>query len=78
MIWLGSIDAAREIVKERSVFERESAVGMRLSAYLVSKAVVLFALVARPDAALRGDRAGLPPARRTDRRVPGDRSRCSC
>jgi hypothetical protein len=45
-IWLGSIDAAREIVKERSVFERESAVGMRLSAYMVSKVLILFALVA--------------------------------
>ena len=27
VIWLGSIDAAREIVKERSVFEREAAIG---------------------------------------------------
>jgi ABC transport system ATP-binding/permease protein len=45
-IWLGSIDAAREIVKERSVFVRESAVGMRLSAYMVSKVVILFSLVA--------------------------------
>jgi ABC transport system ATP-binding/permease protein len=44
-IWLGSIDAAREIVKEKSVVEREAAIGMRLSAYLVSKALVLFALV---------------------------------
>jgi ABC-type multidrug transport system ATPase subunit/ABC-type multidrug transport system permease subunit len=44
-IWLGSIDSAREIIKERSVFERESAVGLRLSAYLLSKLVVLFALV---------------------------------
>ena len=45
-IWLGSIDAAREIVKENSVFRRESAIGVRLSAYLASKAVVLFTLVA--------------------------------
>ena len=45
-IWLGSIDAAREIVKEKSVFHREAAIGTRLSAYLVSKALVLFALVA--------------------------------
>jgi ABC transport system ATP-binding/permease protein len=44
-IWLGSIDSAREIIKERSVFERESAVGLRLSAYLLSKLSVLFALV---------------------------------
>lgn len=46
MIWLGSIDGAREIIKERALMERERAVGVRLSAYLTSKAVVLFALVA--------------------------------
>ena len=34
VIWLGSIDAAREIVKEQAVFEREAAIGTRLSAYL--------------------------------------------
>jgi ABC-type multidrug transport system ATPase subunit/ABC-type multidrug transport system permease subunit len=44
-IWLGSIDAAREIIKERSVFDRETAVGLRLSAYLLSKLSVLFVLV---------------------------------
>jgi ABC-type multidrug transport system permease subunit len=43
-IWLGSIDAAREIVKEKHVYVREAAVGVRLGAYLTSKAVVLFAL----------------------------------
>ena len=46
VIWLGSIDAAREIVKERSVFEREHAIGTTIGAYLASKAVVLFGLVA--------------------------------
>jgi ABC-type multidrug transport system ATPase subunit/pSer/pThr/pTyr-binding forkhead associated (FHA) protein len=46
MTWLGTIDAAPEIVKERSVFQRESAIGTRLSAYLISKVSVLFALVA--------------------------------
>jgi ABC transport system ATP-binding/permease protein len=45
-IWLGSIDAAREIVKERGVLERELAVGVRLRAYIASKAVALFALAA--------------------------------
>jgi ABC-type multidrug transport system ATPase subunit len=45
VIWLGSIDAAREIVKERALFEREAAVGIRLPAYLASKLIVLFALV---------------------------------
>jgi ABC transport system ATP-binding/permease protein len=45
VIWLGSLDAAREIVKERAVFERESAVGVRLPAYVLSKLIVLFGLV---------------------------------
>jgi ABC-type multidrug transport system ATPase subunit/pSer/pThr/pTyr-binding forkhead associated (FHA) protein/ABC-type multidrug transport system permease subunit len=42
--WLGSIDAAREIIKERAVFTRERAVGVRTSAYLVAKTLVLFTL----------------------------------
>jgi ABC-type multidrug transport system ATPase subunit/ABC-type multidrug transport system permease subunit len=45
VIWLGAIDAAPEIVKERAVVEREFAVGTRLSAYLASKLVVLVGLV---------------------------------
>ena len=45
VIWLGAIDAAPEIVKERAVVERESAVGTRLGAYLASKLVVLVGLV---------------------------------
>jgi ABC-type multidrug transport system ATPase subunit/pSer/pThr/pTyr-binding forkhead associated (FHA) protein/ABC-type multidrug transport system permease subunit len=45
-IWLGSIDGSREIIKERALMERERAVGVKLSAYLASKAVVLFVLVA--------------------------------
>jgi ABC-type multidrug transport system ATPase subunit/pSer/pThr/pTyr-binding forkhead associated (FHA) protein/ABC-type multidrug transport system permease subunit len=46
VIWLGSIDAAREIIKEKSVYVREAAVGVGTGAYLVSKAVLLFALAA--------------------------------
>jgi ABC-type multidrug transport system ATPase subunit len=46
VIWLGAIDGAREIVKERAVFDRESAVGVRLLAYLMSKLAVLCGLVA--------------------------------
>jgi ABC transport system ATP-binding/permease protein len=46
MIWLGSVDAAREIIKERPVFAREAALGTRTSAYVASKVLVLFALVA--------------------------------
>jgi ABC-type multidrug transport system permease subunit len=44
--WVGMIDAAREIIKEKSVFSREHSVGVRLSAYLASKAIVLFTLAA--------------------------------
>jgi ABC transport system ATP-binding/permease protein len=45
-IWVGSIDASREVIKEKSVFLRERAVGVRLSSYLFSKLVVLFGLAA--------------------------------
>jgi ABC-type multidrug transport system ATPase subunit/pSer/pThr/pTyr-binding forkhead associated (FHA) protein len=43
-IWLGAINAAREIVKERSVLARELAIGVQVRAYLASKLVVLFVL----------------------------------
>ena len=46
VIWLGAIDAAPEIVKERAVMERESAIGTTLRAYLLSKLTVLFGLIA--------------------------------
>lgn len=39
--WLGASNAAREIVKELPIFRRERAVGLSISAYLASKAVVL-------------------------------------
>jgi ABC-type multidrug transport system ATPase subunit/pSer/pThr/pTyr-binding forkhead associated (FHA) protein len=45
VLWLGAIDAAQEVVKERAVLERERAVGVKLRAYLASKLVVLFGLV---------------------------------
>jgi ABC-type multidrug transport system ATPase subunit/ABC-type multidrug transport system permease subunit len=45
-VWIGMIDASREIIKERSVFAREHSVGVRLGSYLLSKAVVLFTLAA--------------------------------
>jgi ABC-type multidrug transport system ATPase subunit len=51
-VWLGSIDAAREIVKERSVVERELATGVRIHAYVASKAIVLCALVTLQTLAL--------------------------
>lgn len=45
MVWIGAIDAAPEIVKERAGVEREAAVGVRLLAYLGSKAALLFGLL---------------------------------
>jgi ABC-type multidrug transport system ATPase subunit len=44
MVWVGSINGAREIIKERGIFNRESALGVRLVAYLSSKLIVLFGL----------------------------------
>jgi hypothetical protein len=59
--WLGAVASAREIVKERSVMARERAVGVRLSAYLTSKCVVLFALVVGMTAALTATVVALRP-----------------
>ena len=53
-IWIGSIDSAREIIKEKHVYVREAAVGVRTSAYLMSKAIVLFALAATQTVLLAG------------------------
>jgi ABC transport system ATP-binding/permease protein len=46
VVWLGAIAAAPEVVKERGVLERETAIGTRLGAYLTSKLLVLFGVVA--------------------------------
>jgi len=43
-IWLGVASAVREVVKERGLVEREFDVGIRLDAYVLAKALVLFAL----------------------------------
>ena len=61
MIWLGAIDAAREIIKERPLMERERAIGVRLSAYLGSKSIVLFGLVAIQAVLLGAVTFGLRP-----------------
>jgi ABC-type multidrug transport system permease subunit len=61
VIWLGMIDAAREIIKEKSVFVREAAVGVRTSAYLLSKAVVLFTLAALQTLVLAAIVLGFQP-----------------
>ena len=52
VIWFGSIDGSREIVKERTVAEREADVGVGPGAYLISKALVLFGLAATQTIAL--------------------------
>lgn len=44
-IWLGAVNAAREIVKERHVLARELAIGVQVRAYLASKLLVLFGLL---------------------------------
>jgi ABC-type multidrug transport system ATPase subunit/pSer/pThr/pTyr-binding forkhead associated (FHA) protein/ABC-type multidrug transport system permease subunit len=44
--WLGAIASSREIIRERSVFERERAVGVGLGAYMVSKMAILALLSA--------------------------------
>jgi ABC-type multidrug transport system ATPase subunit/pSer/pThr/pTyr-binding forkhead associated (FHA) protein/ABC-type multidrug transport system permease subunit len=40
-LWFGSLSCAREIVKERAVVQRETAIGVRVPAYILSKAVVM-------------------------------------
>ena len=44
--WLGGSNAAREIVKERPLLQRERASGLSVSAYLVSKVLVLGTITA--------------------------------
>jgi ABC transport system ATP-binding/permease protein len=53
-IWFGSIDAAREVVKERGVLRQESSLGVSLTSYLGSKVLVLFAVAAAQTIALAG------------------------
>ena len=45
MIFVGIIASVREIIKERGIFEREAVLGVRTSAYLCSKVIVLFGLM---------------------------------
>src|SRR4051794_6623485 len=52
VVWVGLVDGSREIVKERALFERERSVGVGLGAYLISKATVLFPLLAIQTALL--------------------------
>jgi ABC transport system ATP-binding/permease protein len=43
-IWLGVSSACREVVKERGLVERDFDFGVRIDAYVLSKALILFAL----------------------------------
>ena len=45
-IWFGTINSAREIVKEAPIYHRERAVGVRVLPYVLSKVVILGALCA--------------------------------
>ena len=45
-VWFGTINSAREIVKERAIYHRERAVGVRVLPYVLSKVVVLGGLCA--------------------------------
>lgn len=40
-IWLGAMNAAREIVKEDAIYKRERLVGLQLAPYILSKVAVL-------------------------------------
>ncbi|MEA2271115.1 MAG: transport system ATP-binding/permease protein [Solirubrobacteraceae bacterium] len=53
-MWVGTIDSAREIIKEKGVYVREEAVGVRMAAYLFSKVAVLFVLAAVQSLLLAG------------------------
>ena len=64
----GAIDSAREIIKERALMSASPRSGCSLSAYLVSKAVVLFTLVAvqaRPAGRDRASASGRCTSRAT-------------
>ena len=60
-LWLGLIDSCREIVKERTIVLRELVVGVRLDAYLLSKAGLLFVLAAVQCALLLAVAAAIQP-----------------
>ncbi|MEA2472395.1 MAG: transport system ATP-binding/permease protein [Thermoleophilaceae bacterium] len=60
-IWFGSLTAAREIVKERALRDREAAIGVRLDAYLFSKVVVVGAVVTVQSLGMTAIVLGLRP-----------------
>jgi ABC-type multidrug transport system ATPase subunit/pSer/pThr/pTyr-binding forkhead associated (FHA) protein len=50
--WLGSSNAIREIVKERPIYRRERAAGVSVTAYVISKVIVLSGLTVTQAAVL--------------------------
>jgi hypothetical protein len=60
-VWFGALAAAREIIKERAVVQRETSVGVRISAYLLAKAAVLFTLTGAQTVVLTLIVLGLRP-----------------
>ncbi|NEW60301.1 ABC transporter permease [Sulfurovum sp. bin170] len=53
-IWFGTINASREIVAEKAIFERERMSGVKLLPYLMSKFIVLSLLCTLQSVALVG------------------------
>ncbi|MFQ5808270.1 MAG: hypothetical protein ACE5JM_01520, partial [Armatimonadota bacterium] len=53
-IWLGCVNACREIAKERAIYERERRIGLQTTAYVLSKLQVLALLAAVQCALLVG------------------------
>ncbi len=53
-IWLGCVNACREIAKERAIYERERRIGLQVTAYVLSKVQVLALLAALQCALLVG------------------------
>jgi ABC-type multidrug transport system ATPase subunit len=62
VVWMGLVDGSREIIKERALLGRETSVGVGIGAYLTSKAVVLFPLLAVQTALLLVIVFGIRPA----------------
>jgi ABC-type multidrug transport system ATPase subunit/pSer/pThr/pTyr-binding forkhead associated (FHA) protein len=60
-IWLGTLASARELIKERAVFERERAIGVSVVAYVASKLAILFPLVVLQAVLLMAVVTGLRP-----------------
>ena len=57
-VWLGTLNAVREISKEHAIYQRERMVNLRIIPYIASKFMVLFVLVVLQSAMLLGVTAG--------------------